>query len=316
MRRTLVSWLAVFALLAAGFGATVLALNNDVFSAHGFVRSYLQAMARQNSAEALAFAGVDVPEGAGTTLLVDRALSEVRDIQFIGESSKDGVTTVRFEYRLSTGKQTSEFHVEHVGSRFGLFDAWRFADAPIALLTASVDNDSRFEANGVASTAGMAEAILVPSVYVLDHSTDYLEAEAVEVSAIEPGGSLDAQLAVTPTPAFGVAAEDAIAAFLDTCATQQVLMPTGCPFGFVEANRLDGAPDWTMTAYPTATLTAGEQPNTWTATGAGGAVQLVASVRSLFDGSTSRLDESIAVTGSYTLSIGSDNSVSVLAATS
>ena len=316
MRRTLVSWLAVFALLAAGFGATVLALNNDVFSAHGFVRSYLQAVARQSTAEALAFAGVDVPEGAGTTLLVDGALGAVRDIQFIGESSKDGITTVRFEYTLSSVTQRSEFHVEHAGSRFALFDAWRFADSPIALLTASVDNDSRFEANGVQSTAGTPEAVLVPGSYVIDHSTEYLEAEAVEVSAIEPGGSLDAQLAVTPTPAFGAAAEDAIAAFLDTCATQQVLMPTGCPFGFVEANRLDGAPGWAMTAYPTATLSFGPQPNTWTATGAGGAVQLTATVRSLFDGSTSTLDESIPVAGSYTLSIGADNIVSVLAAQS
>ena len=316
MRRTLTSWLVVFALLAAGFGATVLALNNDVFSAHGFVRSYLQALARHDSAEALAFAGVDVPEGAGTTLLVDGALGEVRDIQFIGESSKDGITTVRFEYTLSSGTQRSEFHVEHAGSRFALFDAWRFVDAPIALLTVTVDNDSRFEANGVESTAGTPEAVLIPSIYVIDHSTEYLEAEAVEVSAIEPGGSLDAQLAVTPTPAFGAAAEDAIAAFLDTCASQQVLMPTGCPFGFVEANRLDGAPEWAMTAYPTATLSSGPQPNTWTATGAGGAVQLTATVRSLFDGSTSTLDESITVAGSYTLSIGADNSVSVLAAQS
>ena len=76
MLRTPLSWLVVFALLAAGFGATVLALNADVFSAHGFVRSYLQALERQDADEALAFAGVDVPESEVSTLLVDAATTD------------------------------------------------------------------------------------------------------------------------------------------------------------------------------------------------------------------------------------------------
>lgn len=306
----------VFALLAAGFGATVLALNNDVFSAHGFVRSYLQALARQDSAEALAFDGVDVPEGAGTTLLGDSAMGEVRDIQFIGESSSEGVTTVRFETTLSSGPETSEFHVERAGSRFGLFSAWRFAESPLAALAVSVDSDSRFTANGVAALTGGPEAVFAPGHYVIGHSTEYLSAEAVEVDAVEPGGLLDAQLAVAPTPAFTDAADQAIAAFLDQCATQQVLKPTGCPFGFDEANRIDGAPQWTMTEYPTSTLSAGSQPGTWLATGTEGEVRLQLTVRSLFDGSTSSLDESIPVRGSYLLSLAADNTITVLEARS
>ena len=317
MRRTLTSWLVVFALLAAGFGATVLALNNDVFSAHGFVRSYLQALARQNSAEALAFAGVEVPEGASTTLLTDAALGEVRDIRFIGEVTDRAVTTVRFEYRLSMGKlstekQQTEFQVERDGSHLGLFHGWRFAESPMAVLAVTVDNDSRFSANGVDSLTGAPEAVLVPGGYLLDSDTEFLTAVQAEVSAVETGGTVDARLEVTPTPAFADAAETAIATFLDACATQEVLMPTGCPFGFVEANRVVGIPKWSMSDYPRATLAAGEQPGTWVATGEGGEVALQLTVKSLFDGSTSEVEQSVPIRGSYTLTLGTDNSVTVL----
>ena len=67
-----------------------------------------------------------------------------------------------------------------------------------------------------------------------------------------------------------------------------------------------------MSDYPRATLAAGEQPGTWVATGEGGEVALQLTVKSLFDGSTSEVEQSVPIRGSYTLILGTDNSVTVL----
>ena len=46
---------------------------------------------------------------------------------------------------------------------------------------------------------------------------------------------------------------------LDECATQQVLMPTGCPFGKPLANRVEGDPQWSIAVYPKVDIIPGER---------------------------------------------------------
>ena len=48
MRRELITWSVVLGVILAGFGATVLALNSTLYSASGFVRTYLDALARHD----------------------------------------------------------------------------------------------------------------------------------------------------------------------------------------------------------------------------------------------------------------------------
>lgn len=310
MRRALLSWTLVFGLLFAGFGAAVVALNADIFSAHGFVRSYLDTLARHDAAEALAFDGVVVPKDAATDLVKDAALGDVDDIHLLSDVVSGDAHAVRFEYRLAGSTEVTEFHVERTGTRLGLFATWRFSASPVGILDVRVDHDTRFTANGVAATSG-EHAVLVPGAFVLDHESKYLEAAEGVAIASEPGAAVEANVQVTPTPAFGKAADVAIKEFLDECATQEVLMPTGCPFGERVRNRLDSTPAWSMVDYPTVTLGPGNAVGEWRTSTETAVAHVTTTVKSLFDGSVSKLDEDVDFGVSYIITLGLDDAISV-----
>lgn len=313
MQRALLSWTLIFGLLLAGFAASVLALNGDVFSAHGFVGSYLDALARHDADEALDFDGVVVPADASEDLLVDAALGDLSDIRLLSDVEDGDAHVVRFIYALGEETQTTEFTVERTGTRFGLFPTWRFTTSPMAILDAAVDHDTRLTANGVASASG-PHAVLVPGYFELDHASKYLEAEEVTAAATDVGATVEAALAVTPNEEFAGAATRAVAGFLDDCVTQEVLKPTGCPMGVDVINRLKGVPTWSMLDYPTAALSSTENPGVWAAKPAKGIAHIVADVQSLFDGSISKLDEDLQFTSGYLITIGFDDSLSVTVA--
>ncbi len=312
MRRALLSWTLVIAFIAAGFGASVLALNGDVFSAHGFVRSYLETLARKDSAGALAFAGVAVPANESRLLLQDAALGDIDDIQFLSDDVTNAVHTVRFSYRFTTGRETSEFTVKHAGTRLALFDTWQFADSPLASLAVTVLHDSRFNANGVQANGDDTYAVFRPGLYDLGHTSKYLSARTVAVAVTDPG-TQKGEVDVEANDSFDAASTKAVGSFLDDCATQQVLMPTGCPFGYEEPNRIDGLPQWSMVDYPTVKVAASDTIGSWTATGQGAVANIKVVVRSLFDGSTSKLDKNVDFEASYRVVVGADNSLTVSA---
>ena len=303
MRRALLSWTLVFALLAAGFGASVLALNADLYSAGGFVRSYLEALQRGDAESALATDGV---EGA-SPLVTDATVGGFDGIHLISDVADGDTHTVRVGYTIADTEQISEFSVERTGTRLGLFPTWRFAVSPIATLAVTVDHDSRVTINGTDAAAG-SHALLVPSAVTLTHDTLYLEALPVSVALTEVNSTVEAAVAVAPKPAFTEAATAALKTYLDECATQQVLKPTGCPFGTSVTNRA-GSPQWSIVDYPTAVL----EPSgaAWQTTGAATA-HVTVQVTSLFDGTVSTLDDDVPFTATYRVTIGPDDSLSVL----
>ena len=303
MRRALLSWTLVFALLAAGFGASVLALNATLYSAGGFVLSYLDALQRHDAEAALATPGVT----GASTLVSDATVGGFDGVHLISDVEADGQHVVRVGYTIAGYDQITQFEVERTGTRLGFFPTWRFVVSPIATLTVRVDHDSRFTANGVDAVAG-EYAMLVPMVVDLDHDTTYLEALHVRPFLTEVGSVFDAIVEVTPKDGFTDAATEAIGGFLDSCATQQVLKPTGCPFGTDVANRLDSLPTWSITTYPTATLE--PRDTAWQSRGVGTA-HITAQVKSLFDGTVSTLDTDVPFSATFVITIGADDSLSV-----
>jgi hypothetical protein len=306
MRRALLHWTLVFALLAAGFGAAVLALSNDLYSAHGFVRSYLEALQRHDADDALGFDGV---EGAGP-VVTDATVGGFDGIRLVSDVEVEGTHTVRFAYTVDGSEQITQFSVERTGTRLGLFATWRFAVSPVATLAVSVDHDSRFAINGTDAVAG-PQQLLVPSAVTLTHATTYLEALPVSVALTEVGSTVDAAIDVAPTDAFAPAAADAIKLFLDDCATQTVLKPTGCPFGTDVANRVDSEPVWLIVEYPAVALNPAGLA--WQSED-GAVAHITVEVKSLFDGTLSTLDKDVPFTAVYTLTIGADDSLTVTSA--
>jgi hypothetical protein len=308
MRRAL-PWIVAFVLALAAGGGAVAGLNATVFGAGDFVRVYLDALARGDAESALDLPGVDAA-GADDLLLEDDVLTGLTGIRQLSDDDLgDGRHRVTFAWTAAEGDGTTAFEVERVGSRLGLFPEWGFSESPVATISLDVQHDPRFTANGIRHSterdvAGAVEyAVLVPGSYVLGHASTFLRASEVTVLADEVGAVLDAVVDVQAGPAFDAAFGDEVRAHLDECATQQVLFPTGCPFGQTITNRVVSDPVWTIVAYPELEVGPGPDFATWVAGPAPGTAHLVADVQSLFDGSVSTFDEDVVFEVSYITTI-------------
>lgn len=309
MRRAVVAWLVVFAIAITTSAGAVIALNSTAFGAAGFVRIYLEAIARGDAAGALAMAGVTADPRAGTVFLTDAALAGISDLRELSvEADDDGREVVTFAWAAGDVEATSRFTVERTGSRLGLFPKWAFAVSPVASLELTVAHDARFDLNGVAAESGAAGlavtyAVLVPGVYRVDHDSRYLRAENVDVVADAAGSRLRATLDVQPKPAMLGEVTAHVRDRLSECATHDVLFPTGCPFGRAISNRVVSAPAWSILDHPPFTLEPGETFGTWLVPSTEGVAHLVVDVQSLFDGSISTFDEDVRFTVSYLVTI-------------
>lgn len=331
MRRTLITWSAALLLLVAGFAATVLALNADLYSAHGFVGRYLDALERRDSAGALSLPGVATGNDASSVLLTDEALGDLRDVAVLSDTEgADGRHTVVVRYEIappaSAGdtkrrftEATSEFVVVRDGANFGLFPKWRFVTSPIASLSVTVLHARQFDVNGFPVTsraqpdAPAAFQVFAPGYYVLDHDSTYLGAKAVAVPVATDGQITDVTVDVQANAEFVAEVQKHVSAYLAECATQEVLMPTGCPFGQQLSNRVASTPEWSMVADPVVTIVPGAAPGTWAVPKTPAAAHLVVDVRSLRDGKVSRFDEAVPFDVQYALTFEPGNKLLITA---
>ena len=315
MRRGLLSYALILALVISGFAAAVFALNNNFYSAAGFVRSYLSALERHDASAALAFEGVVVPAGASPKLMTDVALGDLGGIRLVSDVPAGGGApgdrhVVRFATVIAGEERTTEFHVERSGTRFGLFAMWRFTVSPVATLEISADTDNRATANGVELSVG-TYPVLVPALIAVDHESKYLEADAVTVAVAEVGGRALGAIVVVAKPELDKAARIAVNAYLDECVTQHVLKPTGCPMAETILNRVNDTPQWSLETYPEVALDPGTKPGEWRSANATGLATITVEVKSILDGTLSRVDESVYFSAVYVVTIDPDDSLSV-----
>jgi hypothetical protein len=322
MRRELVTWGVTLALIIAAFVGTVLILNASLYSASGFVRSYLDALERHDADGALQLTGAH-GSGAGATgdasreLLVPAAMGTLSDIRLLSDSSgADGVHHVRYAYTAGTDAGQTVFDVRRAGTLLGLFPTWEFASSPLGVLQLTVQHANTFNANRLAlATPAQNQAVpylvFTPSSIDLTHESTLLAANPVNVFVTDPHAVTTAALDIEANVTFVLKVRDAVSKSLDSCTTQPVLLPTGCPFGEAVANRIVSTPTWSMSRYPQITLAAGNQPNTWVVPPTDGDAHLIVDVKSLFDGTISTFDEDVPFTASYAVAILAGNQVAV-----
>lgn len=306
MRRPLITWSLVAGVILGAFGLTVLMLNNTVYNASGFVMSYLDALARKDAAGALELiGGAPDEDGISHDLLRRAAMADLTDIRIIGDTANaDGTHRVTATYEADGTPGRIAFLVEPTGTLFGLFTDWRFTTGPLSTLYVTVVGDARFTANGVDLVSPTPDdpagyAVFAPGSYELVHRTTYLESTPNDVPIKESGASIPAAVVVTPNALMVETVQKDVNRILDTCATQEVLMPTGCPFGQSMGNRIISPPQWSITDYPEVSLREGERSGQWVVPQTAGTAHLVVDVRSLFDGSVSTFDEDIPFAVSY-----------------
>src|SRR5690606_9759741 len=113
-----------------------------------------------------------------------------------------------------------------------------------------------------------------------------------------------------PTAEFIAIVTQRVEEFLAGCAAQQVLQPTGCPFGVQVHNRLSTLPTWSITSMPAVTV-APDGPH-WRIPAAEGIAHLEVDVQSLFDGSKRSVSEDVPFELTGTIDILPDGSASII----
>ena len=320
MRRPLVIWSVAFVLLFAAFGITVVALNGTIYSAGGFVGSYLQALARQDATAALATPGVTVAKGARTELLSSDALGAISDIhQVSDDADTDGIHTVTYEYTLGGEVGSSEFRVRGTDSFLGLFSAWSFDESPLATIKVSVLHDTRFRVNGVDLTSPAkanktaSYTVFTPGLYSVDHKSTYLTAEAVAATVTDVGSATPVRVNVQANSTFEKQVSKELRSYLAACTKQDVLLPTGCPFGKSFDNRVDSTPEWSMADYPSVSIVPGSSVGEWLMPQTDAAAHLKVKIQSLFDGTVSTFNKDVPFTVAYDITIAPNNDLSIVA---
>jgi hypothetical protein len=317
LSRLAIVYAVAVGVLVVAFVGVVVALNMSLYSASGYVKAYLGALERGDVQAALAFSGVEAQGGASDALLRGDMMAELTDVEIVDdENMGGGMHHVLAEYRVGGRTAQTMFVVEHTGPRLLFFNSWTFAQSPLTTLDIVPRNAVEFDVNGsrVLATAPPGEpstfAVLVPSALTIHHESLYLESEKTTLLVTEPRPE-PFVLEMFASDAFEQAVHDELSAYLDECAAQQVLFPTGCPFGKSIADRLDSAPSWTIVEYPSVTIVPGPQMGTWIMKPTAGTANLKVEVRSQFDGRVSQLDEDIRFTVSYLVTFTEDGGLTL-----
>ena len=318
MRRVFVSWLVGFALLVAGFFGTVGVLDSTIYSAHGFVASYLDALNRHDAETARQLPGVKAPSGVDTTLLTDGALGSITGIHLVHDTAgAGGIHDVEFSYLLGTRHETSDFSIIQTSSFLGLFSRWAFEKSPLATVSVATPHDPRFRVNGtdVVSMVKWDQSqpfvVFAPGLYEFDHKSTYLSASPVAVPVTEPASVTPVRVEAEPNALFVTEVQKELHGYYIKCATQTVLLPTSCPFGKTFANRAVSTPKWAMVSDPAVAIFPNPTSNDWLVPSATGQVHLIVKVQSLFDGTVSTFDANVPFQVLYTIQIATNDHLTI-----
>ncbi len=315
----MITWSIVFVVIMAAFGGTVLVLNASLYSASGFVRGYLDSLARHDAEGALKLSGPATAGAASAELLVPKAMADITEIALLSDSvDEQGVHAVTYSYSAGGVAGKSTFHVLQRGILLGVFTTWKFQTSPLGVIQLTVQHDSGFAANGLAlrsPTPNQAAAyrVFTPGFYEFSHHSTWLQAQTVPVASTVPAGAVPAQLDIEANAAFGKQVHKQVNAYLDECATQTLLLPTGCPFGEPMSNRIVSTPAWKMSHYPSVVILPGASAGEWMMPSSTAAARLVVDVKSLFDGSISTFNEDVPFTASFRITVLPNGELSIAA---
>jgi hypothetical protein len=312
------SWLIGFVLLIAAFFACVAILNATIYSAHGFVSSYLDALNRHDATTARSLPGVRAPSGVATNLLTDGALGTIADIRLEHDTAgAGGIHSVEYAYQLGGRHESSSYSIVQTSSYLGLFSRWAFEKSPLATVSVAAPHDPRFRVNAtnvvssVKRTQSQPYVVFTPGLYEFDLKTTYLVATPVSVPVTEPASVTPVRVEAEANKVFVREVSTELHKYYLTCATQTVLLPTACPFGKSFGNRVISTPAWSMVSDPPVTVIPDQTSGHWLVPSAVGVAHLVVKVQSLYDGSVSTFDADVSFTVSYTITIGPNNHLTI-----
>ncbi|MFT4214374.1 MAG: hypothetical protein QM622_06315 [Microbacterium sp.] len=332
MRFDLAALALVGLLLISAFGATGAVLYQNLYSPSAFVVRYLDLLSQGRAADALALAGASVdsvelekaglPVDASEALLRSAALAPLTDIAVVSEAERDGVTDVTVTYTAGTYAGTSTFQIERSGW-IGIAPSWRFAQSPLAVIELTVLGATEFSVNGFSVDTRQVSAqgadadplepvgllVFSPGLYSISVSTAVSATPGVAVLSDTPQAGIPVTLQTQPTDQFTAVIQEEVEDFLDDCATQEVLQPTGCPFGLEVSNRIVGLPEWSIAEQPVVSLVPDDAD--WSIERTTATAHVVVDIQSIYDGSIRHVDEDVPFFVGGTVTILPDGTASI-----
>jgi hypothetical protein len=323
------SVLAVVGVLLVG--ATVaggVTVYRQFYSPTAFVLHYLGLLGDGRAADALALPGVGIdqaalvarglPADASPALLRQAALGDLSDVHAISETGDGDLTRVTIGYTAGGHVAQTTFAVRPDESD-GALPAWRFDTSPLAIVDLTVLGSSAFRVNGfsvdrrqlsVADPANpMPLLVFSPGLYSVTVDTPVATSSGVAVLADAPLAEVPVDVQAQPTDQFVTTVQARVEQFLTDCTTQQVLQPTGCPFGYVVYNRIDDLPTWSMVQQPTVSIV--PDGANWRIPETPATAHIDVDIRSVSNGSVRHVSEDVPFTVDGTITTLSDGSLSI-----
>nr|WP_205791522.1 hypothetical protein [Microbacterium sulfonylureivorans] len=311
-------------LLVGATAAAVGAIQKEFYSPTAFVERYLSMLADGDAAEALTVPGVAVdsaaleaaglPATASEALLREAALAPLADARVVSETVDGEITRVSVEYEAGGYPGTTTFAVARDGS-IGLAPTWRFATSPLAVMDLVVKGSMVFSVNGFEidkrqvsvdgadadPLAAVPLLVFSPGLYSVSVDTAISATPGVAVLSDSPFHDIPVEIQAEATDEFIAVVQGEVEEFLTACATQEVLQPTACPFGYVVQDRIDSLPKWSMVKQPSVKVT--PEGAGWRIEPADATAHIEVDIQSLYDGSISHVSEDVPfiVTGQITV---------------
>lgn len=319
-------------LLVAAFTAGAAALYREFYSPSAFVLRYLSLLEGGHAADALAVPGValdsseleqaGLPPTASEALLRQAALTSLSGVRITSETTEGDTAAVAVSFVAGGHPGSVSFSVRRTGT-IGVLPTWAFARSPLAVIDLRVTGSMVFQVNGFtldkrqASVDG-AEAdpdasvpmlVFSPGLYAVSVDTAMAHADGLAVISDAPMKKVPVRVDAAPTTAFTDLVQQRVEEFLTACATQRVLQPTGCPFGYVVDNRVEELPRWSITRQPSIALVADGAG--WRMPDTGAVAHVEVGVRSLYDGTFREVSEDVPFLVNGTIDILPDSTASI-----
>lgn len=255
--------MALMLVIVAG-AMTIAVTNARVFGPGPAVDAYMQTLAAGDGATALGHLGLEAPDGNGLMLSGDplRASAAAIGDYEIEETSQEGDrASVRVSYGIDGRRHHADFRLTRTGRDWLFFDEWRIQLGKLPVVEVNASNTTDINVNGAESpvAAGKQEfPVLPPAVLTASFEEEYFRAgETSRIVDAYDDADEPLRLVSEPTEALTDEVSSRLREYLDGCAEQQVLMPTGCPLAYDTGARVDPATiDWEITQYPDVEITA------------------------------------------------------------
>ncbi|WP_347037818.1 hypothetical protein AAHB37_14160 [Glutamicibacter halophytocola] len=252
--------LAAVAVLVLAVAGVIIA-NRTLFSPAHEVKVLRRYLADGQGAKALGLMQARVPKGDAVALdgeVLKRTQAGITDFSTDKPQPVDGdseLRTVTAHYKATGVDQQSTYTPRHAGKSWFFFDEWEFEPStlPSVKIKANTVNEVAVNEQKIPLEAGVSTLpVFYPSVLDASFSTKNFAADTRGVVVTQPAKEpVEIALKTQPTKAFVSAINSKVKKYLDGCASQQVLMPSGRPFAYNTSARVDSSTiKWDIAKYP------------------------------------------------------------------